>query len=188
MGRPRLLWLEGRCASYSEAIPYFPFRDLLRNWLGVNEGDPEVRVRISLRRVVGQYFDGSSAEVYPYLLGLLGLATDDDPAEAAVTAEERQRRTFAAIGTLLDRLAQEQPVVVALEDLHWADASSTKVATSLLPVVERSAVLLVMTQRDERDNAAWGLKEAAARESHTSRRMYPSTPFPPGRNVCSCTS
>src|SRR5439155_9095394 len=29
------LWLEGRCVSYGESLPYWPFRDLLREWLGV---------------------------------------------------------------------------------------------------------------------------------------------------------
>ena len=29
------LWLEGRCVSYGESLPYWPFRDLLRAWLGV---------------------------------------------------------------------------------------------------------------------------------------------------------
>ena len=74
--------------------------------------------------------------------------------------------------------------MVALEDLHWADASSTKLARSLLPVVERSAVLLVMTQRDERDNAAWGLKEAAAREFPHLAHEIASTHFPPRPNGC----
>jgi class 3 adenylate cyclase len=163
---PPLLWLEGRCASYGEAIPYFPVRDLLRNWLGVGEGDPEVRVRISLRRAVEQLFDSSAMEVYPYLAGLLGLASGDETsgAETAFAAEELQQQTFAAVGTLFDRLAQDRPVVVAFEDLHWADPTSTRLARSLLPVVERSALLLVMTQRDERDHASWGLKEDAARD------------------------
>ena len=32
-GRPR--WLERRCVSYGEPLPYWPLRDLLRSWLGV---------------------------------------------------------------------------------------------------------------------------------------------------------
>jgi class 3 adenylate cyclase/tetratricopeptide (TPR) repeat protein len=169
-----LLWLEARCASYGEQIPYFPFRDLLRNWLGVNDNDPEVRVRISLRRAVDQLFDGTADETYPYLAGLLGLARADEAPgdETRLTAEELQHRTFAAIRNLLHRLAADRPIVVAVEDLHWADPSSTMLATSVLPVVEQAAVLLVMTQRDERDNAAWRLKEAAARDfPHVIREM-----------------
>jgi AAA ATPase domain len=34
------VWLEGRCVSYGEAMPYWPFRDLLRSWLGVLADDP----------------------------------------------------------------------------------------------------------------------------------------------------
>ena len=42
----RSLWLEGRCASYGESMPYLPFRDLLRSWLGAAVDDPELRVRV----------------------------------------------------------------------------------------------------------------------------------------------
>jgi hypothetical protein len=28
-------WIEGRCLSYGESLPYWPFRDLVRSWLGV---------------------------------------------------------------------------------------------------------------------------------------------------------
>jgi class 3 adenylate cyclase/tetratricopeptide (TPR) repeat protein len=163
---PPFLWLEGRCASYGEGVPYFPVRDLLHNWLGVSDGDPEVRVRIALRRAVDQLFQRPAGDAYKYLAALLGIASDDHAGgpEPEVAAEELQQRIFAAVGALLDRMAQDRPVVVALEDLHWADATSTKLVRSLLPIVERSAVLLVMTQRDERDHAAWALKEVAARD------------------------
>ncbi|MFO7573355.1 MAG: adenylate/guanylate cyclase domain-containing protein [Gaiellaceae bacterium] len=43
------LWLEGRCVSYGESLPYWPFRDLVREWLGAALDDPELRVRVSLR-------------------------------------------------------------------------------------------------------------------------------------------
>lgn len=164
-GVTAILWLEGRCASYAEGIPYFPVRDLLHDWLGVSDGDPEVRVRIALRRALDQLFGESAVDVYPYLAALLGLASDEKPGSGfELGAEELQQRTFAAIATLIDRLAQDTPIVVAFEDLHWADATSIKLVLALLPVVERAAVLLVMTHRDDRDHAAWGLKEAAARD------------------------
>lgn len=177
---PRLLWLEGRCLSYAETLPYFPFRELLRDWLGVDEGDPELRVRISLRRVVDQLFGGSTLEIYPYLASLLGLVTEDDRGGHAsdLTAEELQHRTFAAVGRLLERMAQDRPVVVALEDLHWADATSTQLLRSLLPVIERTAVLLVTTQRDERDHASWALKEAASRDFPHLVREIALEPLP----------
>ena len=44
----RALWLEGRCVSYGESMPYWPFRDLLRGWIGVLADEPELRVRVAL--------------------------------------------------------------------------------------------------------------------------------------------
>ena len=44
-------WLEGRCVSYGESLPYWPFRDLLRGeWIGAGAEEPELRVRVGLRR------------------------------------------------------------------------------------------------------------------------------------------
>ena len=161
---PKLLWLEGRCLSYADTLPYFPFRDLLLSWLGVNDGEHEIRIRISLRRVIDQLFGASGEEVYPYLASLLGLTVEGEAITQELTAEKLQHRTFVAVRMLIERLAQDRPIVMALEDLHWADATSAQLARSLLPVVERNAVLLVMTQRDERDHASWELKEAATRD------------------------
>jgi class 3 adenylate cyclase len=38
-------WLEGRCFSYGESLPYWPFRELLREWLGLTLDDAELRAR-----------------------------------------------------------------------------------------------------------------------------------------------
>jgi class 3 adenylate cyclase/tetratricopeptide (TPR) repeat protein len=177
---PRLLWLEGRCLSYAETLPYFPFRNLLRDWLGLNEGEHEIRIRIALRRIVDEHFGASSVEVYPYLASLLGLTVEGDGEPGPeLSAERLQGRTFAAVGMLLERLARDRPVVIALEDLHWADASSLQLVGALLPVVERSAVLFMVTQRDERDHASWGLKEAATRDFPHLVHRIELEPLPP---------
>src|SRR3954464_9856322 len=88
-------WLEGRCVSYGESLPYWRFRDLLRGeWIGAGAEEPEVRVRVGLRRRLDQLFGGLEAssaepttpggsppspsatgrgksdELYPYLGGL----------------------------------------------------------------------------------------------------------------------
>jgi len=171
-GRP--LWIEGRCASYGESIPYWPFRDLLRSWLGVSTDDPELRVRVALRRRVEQLFEIRALEVYPYLASMLGLALEPDAADrlAELSPEALQYRTFEVTGTLLARLAEGGPVVVVIEDLHWADPTSVQLAERLLPVAEGSAVLLLATGRAERDHPFWAVKELAAREfPHRTRDL-----------------
>ena len=63
----------------------------------------------------------------------------------------------------LRRLADDGPVAVALEDLHWADATSMQLLQELIGDTERAALLVVCTMRPERDHAAWRLKEDVAR-------------------------
>jgi ABC-type oligopeptide transport system substrate-binding subunit/class 3 adenylate cyclase len=161
----RSLWLEGRCVSYGGSIPYWPFRDLLRSWLGIGGDEPELRVRVALRRYVGRLPAESSGEMVPYLAALLGLAPT--AAESAkldeLSPEALQYRTFEVVRHTLQALAADGPVAVALEDLHWADATSLQLLERLVGDTEDEALLLVCTVRPERDHPSWRLKEDVAR-------------------------
>jgi ABC-type oligopeptide transport system substrate-binding subunit/class 3 adenylate cyclase len=160
------LWLEGRCVSYGESLPYWPFRDLIREWLGAGMDDPELRVRVALRREVERLFGGRAAEIYPYLGAMLGLALEPDAAArlAQLSPEALQYRTFEVVSSLLLRLAEHRPVVVSIEDLHWADPTSVQLVERLLPQTEEAALLLCITLRTERDHPSWRVKELAARQ------------------------
>src|SRR2546423_306875 len=155
-------------------MPYWPFRDLLREWLEIGADEAELRVRVALRRAVVRLVGDRELELYPYLGALLGLALEPEAAArlAELAPEALQYRTFEVAELLLARLADERPVVVALEDLHWADPTSLALVERLLGLTEEAAVLLMLTQRPERDHAAWAVKELAAREfPHRTREL-----------------
>src|SRR5207247_6223995 len=65
-------WIEGRSVSYGESLPYWPFRDLLRDRLGLLTEEPEIRVRVALRRDVERLFPDRVGAVDPYLGALPG--------------------------------------------------------------------------------------------------------------------
>src|SRR6266849_3832201 len=135
-------WLEGRCVSYGESLPYWPFRDLLRgDWIG-------------------------AGEVYPYLGAMLDLALEHEAAARTgeLSPEALQWRTFEVVGQLFGRLTEESPLVLAIDDLHWADATSVLLLEQLLSLAEEAPVLLVLSMRHERDHPAWSLREHAGRE------------------------
>ena len=175
----RPLWIEGRCASYGESIPYWPFRDLIRNWLAVAADESELRVRVSLRRRLDELFGDRAPEIYPYVGSILGVTLEPDAAShlAELSPEALQYRTFEVVGALLVRLAEERPVAFALEDLHWADPTSVQLAERLLPLVEEAAILFVATGRPEPDHPFWALKEAAARSFPHRTRELALTPL-----------
>jgi ABC-type oligopeptide transport system substrate-binding subunit/class 3 adenylate cyclase len=163
---PPAQWIEGRCLSYGESLPYWPFRDLLRNWLGVSADEPQLRAQIALRRRIEALFPDEQPEIYPYLASLLELDLEPDARArlAELSPEAQQYRTWEVVGRLLTRLAADAPLVVVLEDLHWADPTSLGLAERLLSATEEAAVLLLLTHRAERDHISWRLRETADRE------------------------
>ncbi len=160
-------WLEGRCVSYGESLPYWPFRDLLRGeWIGAGVDEPELRVRVGLRRRLEQLFGPGADELYPYLGGLLEVALERDAEArtAPLSPEALQWRTFEVVGQLFARLAEEGPLVIGFEDLHWADPTSLQLLEQLLSLAEEAPVLIVLSLRPERDHGSWSLREHAGRE------------------------
>jgi ABC-type transport system substrate-binding protein/class 3 adenylate cyclase len=160
-------WLEGRCVSYGESLPYFPIRDLLRGeWIGAGADEPELRVRVGLRRRLEQLFGADADELYPYLGGLLEVALEREAAArtAELSPEALQWRTFEVVGQLFAQLAEDGPLVLAFEDLHWADPTSVLLLEQLLSLAEDMPVVLVLSLRPERDHGSWGLREHAGRE------------------------
>lgn len=153
-------WAEGRCASYGEALPYWPVRDLLRNFFGASVQDPDLKQRLNVRRTLETLLPKRWEESLPYLTELLGLAGE----ECQVSPEALQFRTFEVVGELLSAWTAERPGAVVVDDLHWADAASLALIESLLLRTETEPLLLVLAMRPETSRPAWGLHDRTRRE------------------------
>ena len=104
---------------------------------------------------VERLFGDRAGELTPYLAALLGLTLepDDQARLVELSPEALQYRTFEVVRHWLLRLAEDGPVAVALEDLHWADATSFQLLERLLADTEDTALLLVLTFRKTRPPA-----------------------------------
>ena len=81
----------------------------------------------------------------PTWAGLLGRGGDSTADRSALASQERLKREIAA---LLERSSERVPVVLFLDDLHWADASTVDLIAYLGVRLERMRVLLLVTYRD----------------------------------------
>ena len=167
-------WLQGNCLSYGQGVAYWPIRELVHEWLDTSMQAPELRVRARLRTRVDELLGPDVLDVHLGLAILLGLRLDGELAGRAqqLSTEATARITDAAVLTVLTRLAAQQPLIVAVEDAHWADASSLRVLEALLATMEDSAIAVLVTQRPERGHPSWQLQELARRTfAHRTTEM-----------------
>jgi len=166
--RDRVRFIEARGVSYAQTFPYWPIRELLREWLEVGASTPEARVRLELKAELAHLFGPEADEAYPFVASLLGLTLEPDAAQAIreLNRESIQTRTFEVFYEFVRRLSEEQPLCLVFEDLHWADESTLELLESLLGVTEVAAVTLVFLYRSEREHGSWRLGERA-------RQQYP---------------
>src|SRR5215208_1980342 len=170
-------WLEGHCLSYG-GLPYFPFVEILQRWLGVAIGDAEVVVRTRARARLVPLLVSSETEVLPGLARLLqiplapGIATS---ASAYLSADEMRRAYVAWI----EALAAERPLVLALEDLHWADARILDLAGDLLELTDGLPLLVVATLRRDPSADGWRFRTRVMADFSHRAIELPLTPLSP---------
>lgn len=172
MAGEAVTWLEGRCHSFAGDLAYWPYRDALRGWLGVVEGDPAARHRVELRIRLDEVYGPRAPEAYPYLAHLLGLPLEEMGSLAGRGPETLKRETQARVVELMEKLAARRPVVLAIDDLHWADPSSLELTELLLDLADRASLLVCLLSRPERDHDGWRLLTRAADQfPHRYRRL-----------------
>ena len=83
------------------------------------------------------------AGVLQHLLGLAPVG------EADIDPEQLQRQIVLAARALVERRLQQQPLLVVVEDLHWADAASVDLLAAVLDQLSGRALMLLVTQRPD---------------------------------------
>jgi adenylate cyclase len=87
---------------------------------------------------------------------LLGLPlTDEDAARVQLDPEWLQGRYIASLHRVIRALTARAPLVLVLEDIHWADPASVEVMLGLMPLVTQQPVLVLAAGRGETDAPGW---------------------------------
>ena len=176
---PKTRWLEGRCLSYGQALPYHLVVDLVRSLIGVQSAADEPETRAALERTLRDLLGEAWTDPYAYLGQLLSIQLEPDmQARLSALDLETVKRYVALLHTVLRAISTDAPVVLVLEDLHWADAASADVLLQLLPLISQLPILSVVVSRSDRDSQGWRLI-AGARDlfgdALTEMRLSPLT-------------
>ena len=159
--------LHARCVSYGAGLAYWPYLDLLRRTTGLRTTESPAHTRA---RLSAELYAASAAETAPYFARLLGLPVDDDDV-TGLEPEAFRRGLHDSFRKWSAALAAETPIVLAVEDLHWADASSLALTAELTQLAQRLPVLFVLLGRPE------AREQIAATTASTMYRSIELEPF-----------
>ncbi|HUA03904.1 MAG TPA: BTAD domain-containing putative transcriptional regulator [Solirubrobacteraceae bacterium] len=138
---PGALWLQGRSVPYGGGGAYLAFAEAVKGYAGILDTDASNDVAEKIRDVVDQIAPVAPKAVENQLRVLLGL-------EAAQVASDRAE-AFAGWRRFLEGVAAAQPVVLAFEDLHWADDGLLDFVDHLATSCQGMPLVLVCTGRPE---------------------------------------
>ena len=134
---------------------------VVRSCIGVAATTDEPEVRAALEERTKLLFGDAWSDPYTYLGHLLSIHLDPE-VRARVSALEFEtvKRYVSSVISLVRALAATGPVILACEDLHWADASSVDVIQQLLPLANELPLFIVATSRLDRESEGWRLVSA----------------------------
>jgi len=162
-GNTDLLWVEGHCLSYGQGLAYHLLADLIRSLIAVPASASDEQILTGLRKLCAQLFGEGDLNVYPFLVNILSL-TPEGPALEKLRNQDPQSLQMSylnALRRLLTTLAKEKPLVIVLEDIHWADPSSIELLTQLLLLAKELPLLFCFLARPDLDSPGWRLVRAA---------------------------
>jgi class 3 adenylate cyclase/tetratricopeptide (TPR) repeat protein len=128
--------LSGRSLPYGEGVTYWPLAEMVKGAAGIADDDP---LEDAIEKLRAFCEDEAVAD-------LLGLASG---VLEAVRAERSQQEIAWAAREWAQRLAQEQPLVLVFEDIHWAEEPLLELIEHLSAWVREAPLLLVCLARTE---------------------------------------
>ena len=145
-------WRQGRCLPLGEGITFWAIGEVVKAQAGIYDSDPPWQAQQKLRDSVRALVDDHT-EADWILSRLAPLAGTDESESAAERAE-----LFNAWLRYFEALSARNPLVLVIEDLHWADDALVEFLEHLIDQTVGSPILLITTARPQllRERPTWG--------------------------------
>jgi serine phosphatase RsbU (regulator of sigma subunit) len=156
-------WIEAHSLAFGQELAYHLLKNLLRAALDISTTTPDSRAQDIIYNTIKDEICPDDENLQLYLAHLLELdLSDQEEAQIHLLhAQELRNKYFQSINTFFRCLSDKQPVIIVLEDLHWADASSVDLLIDLLSLTSSSPILFCLVSRQDHDSIGWNLIKAA---------------------------
>jgi class 3 adenylate cyclase/tetratricopeptide (TPR) repeat protein len=133
----RALIAQGRCLPYGEGITYWAFSEAIRHVAGVAEGEPR---EVALRKLAALCENAKESDLIAERVATaMGLGTTPFPEEDLAWGFRK----------LIEHLSAEQPLVLVVDDVQWADPTLLETITSIARLAKDASALLLCIARPE---------------------------------------
>ena len=135
-------WHRGRCLSYGEGVAYWALAEMVRGRAKIVDDESQEIATAKLRAVLELHVPDPAERdwIEPRLLQLLGMSDR--------TAPDRED-LFSAWRRFFELLAEQGPLVMVFEDLHWADEGLVAFIEYLLDWARQHPIFVVTLSRPE---------------------------------------
>jgi class 3 adenylate cyclase len=140
------LWLECAGSPYFQNTPLNPIADMLQQGFA-QRGDGTDAAKLSELERDLQRAGLTPAETVPLIAPMLNLPVDEKYPPLMLPPEQQRKRLLTTLARWF--FGAGQSVVMAVEDLHWFDASSLELMRLLIEQAATARVMLVCTSRPE---------------------------------------
>ena len=145
-------WRQGRCLPYGEGITFWALGEVIKSHAGIRGSDSTAVARKKLHTALEAITsDPADRDWLADQVGaLVGTRDDAEPGERG--------EAFAAWRRFLEDVAAVQPLVMVIEDLHWADAAFVGFLEDLLVWSADTPIMVICTARPElyQTHQGWG--------------------------------
>ncbi len=144
----------GRSLTYRRSVAYWVFQESLRERIGVTHDIPEQEIQQKLAKHVLGVLGTQTQEVLPYLEYMLSVTPSDSSMLERIEylpADQLRQQIFIAVRNWLVAESQYCPIILVLDDLHWADDASMELLLYLLDAVQTNPILICGISRPIED-------------------------------------
>lgn len=138
-------FFEGRALSEGKNLSFHPIIQIIKSWSGIKEDDKPATAFQKLSANIIRIYPEQASEIIPFVATMMGYPLEGEAMLRlkGIEGEALERLILKNIRDLLSRAAFIRPVVIMIEDAHWADLSSISFMESLFKLVKIHRLLFV---------------------------------------------
>ena len=167
-------WAQVNVPGHGAGLAYHLAAGAIRSMLALPSDADDAQLLAALRNI------GAGDELmsnHAYLAQLLTIPTDATAEDSRLTPQGRQARYIELVRSVA-RAASREPLLLVLNDIHWADPSSIQLLRWLLPLHAELPLLVALVTRPDRESAGWRLVEAARERAGAALEEITLRPLP----------